>query len=236
MRYRTVKAVAETLRRKWGVEMDLWQVASNCKQVMRDERVIPLIKKLQIETVEDFTVALGNDVFKILAVIELDSPPVLTTGSIVIGDILFPPQTVWVGWEPASTLTSEELNELNALPYFRGPYVDYSWEPPNLRFNLDKMEVGILFSAVPTDDDGFVLIPEDMVDALANYCAEIHLKPLFILGKVQMGIYQQVQLETERAFGSGRWNMMMNNLSQNETDKLLSIMTSMDRKAPNINA
>jgi hypothetical protein len=234
--YRTVKAVAFRLREKWGIEMDLWMVASNCKRVMMDERVVPRVKQLVVKTVEDFTVALGNDVFKILAVISLDTPPVLTSGSIVLGEIIFPPQTFWVSDDVSMEITSEELMELNALPYFRGPYVPFNWNPPNLEFNYDKMEVGIVYSAVAKDEDGFVLIPEDMVEALANYCAEVHLKPLFLLGKVPMGIYKEIQDESNNSFGNGKWNMMMRGLDQGQIDKLLDTMTSMDRKSFNIDA
>lgn len=232
--YRTVKAVALRAREKWGVEMDLWQVASNCKRVMQDERVIPMVKQLVVKTVEDFSVALGNDVFKINAVIALDSPPVLTSGSIILGDIIFPPQTVWVSDNPNTEITSEELSELNELPYFRGPYVPYTWEKPNLKFNYDKQEVGILYSAIATDDEGFVLIHEDMVEALADYIAEVHLKPLFLLGKVQIGIYQTIQQEVERSFGNGKWNRMMRSLDQRQIDHMLNTMVSMDRKSFNV--
>lgn len=234
--YRTVKAVAARLRDKWGVEMDLWQIASNCTSIMREERVLPLVKQLVTRTVEDFAVELGNDIFKINAVIQLDSPPVLTTGTIRIGEIIFPPQTFWVSDTPSTEITSEELDELNVLPYFRGPYVPFSWEPPNLKFNYNNMEVGILYSAVPRDDEGFVLIYEDMVEALADYCAEVHLKPLFLLGKVQMGIYQTIQQEVERSFGNGKWNTHMRKMSQNDIDGLMDNVSSFDRKHFNVNS
>ena len=235
--YRTVKAVAARLREKWGVEMDLWVVASNVKRLMKDERVIPLTKQLVVKTVDNFNVNLGNDIFKIFGVVQLDAPPVLTSGTIRIGDIIFPQQTVWASDDSNATeITSEELEALNVLPYFRGPYIPYEYEAPYLRFNTDQMEVAILYSAIATDDNDMVYIPEDMVEALADYCAEVALKPQFYLGKVPLAVYKQVQEEANQAFGNGKWNMLMRGLSQNHINELLDIMTSMDRKTYGVNS
>ena len=233
--YRTVKAVAALARDKWGIEMDHWTIASNCKRVMKDERVVPLLKKLSVHTVADFNVNLGNDINKILAVILLDQPRLLTTGTIRLGEIEFPEQIFWVSDDSNQEITSDELTQLNALPYFRGPYVDYVWDKPHMKFNFNDIVVGIVYSCIATDENNLVLIPDEMVDALANYVAEVHLKPLFLLGKVPMGIYKEVQNEVNESFGNGRWNMLMNDLSQNELNSVMNTMTSMDRKAYNVN-
>lgn len=237
MNYKSVKSVAESLRRRWGIEMDLWQIAANVKEVMAHERVIPLIKKFDIHKVEDYTISTGQPIAKILSVIRLDQPPVPATGSFVYGEIIFPPQTFWVSNDPNEDLTNDELAEVNALPYLRGPYIPYEQESASvIKFNDTDIDVGILYSAIATDEEGRMLIPEEMVVPLATYCAEVYMKPLFILGRVQPAIYQTVQMESEREWASAKNNMMMNRLSQNRINELMNIMSSMDRKGFNINA
>lgn len=99
--------------------------------------------------------------------------------------------------------------------------------------SYDEGSLEISYKAIPTDDDGLPMIPDEdsYVRAMAAYIAERVATRLFYQGKLQAGVLQHIERERDWAFGSAKDNMLIPDMDQMESWK-----NSFVRLIPNFSA
>jgi hypothetical protein len=77
--------------------------------------------------------------------------------------------------------------------------------------SYDEGSLEISYKAMPTDEDGLPMIPDDdkYIRAMAAYVAERIITRQFYQGKVAAGILQHVERERDWAFGSAKNKMVI---------------------------
>lgn len=87
--------------------------------------------------------------------------------------------------------------------------------------SYDEGSLEIAYKAIPTDEDGLPMIPDDdkYVRAMAAYVAERILTKQFYQGKVAAGILQHAERERDWAFGSAKDKMLIPDIDQMESWK-----------------
>ncbi len=236
MKYISVQAVASRLKDHFAVEMDLDQVIMHTGQVLKNIGMVALQREVIRTTVDNFCVQLPSRVANVRAVVRLDGLPP-SPSYVDIQPIWFPPQTIWVSdpEEDLTTLTVDNIRN-NYIPQVTGPYIEYLWECPYVKFNETDLDIAIISTSMKQDSSGYPMIPEDAFEAAVYYCLYVFYQPLFIIGKIDGQRMQTIEMWKNQKLNFAKTSHMLTELSQNEMDNLLNVMTSFDRKKFGINA
>lgn len=232
MQYVSVRAVASRLKSQFKVDMDIFDVVQSSADALKKMGLIALSRSVYFANVSNFCVNLPGSIWKVRGVIRLDGVPD-NMPSITLTDVFFPPQVVFVMEEPAGSIGKPVVFEANYVPQFKGPYIDYVWDCPCLKFNETDVPVAIETTGIKLDDEGFPMIPEEAMLACIYYSLYTYYQPLFLLGQVPMNVWKEVEAWKERNIAQANASIMFSALTANEKDNLFNIMTSMDRKSFN---
>jgi hypothetical protein len=228
MTYRSVLEVASFLKDKFKIEMNIYDVILNCAEALKELKQYATVKAWVITHVENFCVNLTG-VYDVRSVIRLEEP--LDLGmDVFIQDLTFPPQVIFE-MPPQEEVNGVTEFKNNYIPHIRGPYIDFVWECPKLKFNEDKVKVAINTISIKRDKRGYPMVPEHSFYACAYFCAYAYMWPLFLLGKVEPFVWNELKDTSDRQFAKARARRTLAGLTNNEADKLFNIMVSMDRKA-----
>lgn len=228
MQYQSIRAVASRLKSQFKVDMDIYEVVQACADALKKMGMIALVRSAIVARVENFQINLPGNIYKVRGVIQLQNIP--EELKIHIQDIYFPPQTLFV-FEENNTVTVPIEWRDNHVAQFKGPYVNYIWDAPFLRFNEDNLLVGIEANGIKTDEEGFPMIPEAAFYGCLYYALFVYYQPLFLLGQVPKYTMDQVTQWKNDNVGQANSNLMLESLTSNERDELFDIMTSMNRKS-----
>lgn len=229
MKYVSVRQVASYIKDQFKIEMEFYDIIRNCAEALKLLKMYAIGHEVTFTTITDFCVKLPT-AYDVRAVIRLEAPSLTT--HISLQEIAFPPQVVFeMPEEPTSLETVTYKN--NYVPDLRGPYIDFVWQCPNLKFNEDKVWVAIEYLSVKKDSEGFPMIPEVCFYACAYYCLYAYQLPELILGKIQPAVFSKIEELKNIKFGQARADKNLQALTNNEADKLFNVMVSMDRKAFN---
>lgn len=229
MKYVSVKQVASYVKDHFKIEMDIYDVVRNCAEALKLLKMYALGEELTFTTIKDFCVKLPG-VYDVRSVIRLEAPALTTT--IVLQDIAFPPQIVFEMPQEEDEMVTITYKD-NYIPQLKGPYMDFVWNCPHLEFNEDKVWIAIHTLAIKKDAEGYPMVPEITFYACAYYCMYSYHWPLFLLGKVEPFVWNEIKLQKDIKFGQARADKTLQALNNNQADKLFNIMVSMDRKAYN---
>jgi hypothetical protein len=234
MKKASVKSVASRLLSDFGIDMELHEVVQNCAHALGELGMIALDRQLSYHLVDNFLVQMPPSTCKIQWCISL-SPTFLTPNRIGIQDIWQPPQIVFHSSEPETT-EEEVIFKDNYINLVKGPFVDFSWECPYVKFNETKIRVAIMATSLSLDDEKYPKIPEAAVEACTQWCHMVYQRPLFVLGKVAPVVWGEIGKWVQQSFARAAQKQIMYGLSRNELDKMLNVMSSFDRKRFNIDA
>lgn len=232
----TVEAIASRMVDRFGVEMDIYQVSENCMETLNDMGMLVIGKKGIAGRASDQMLRLPVDCFEPLAVYRMPNTWENLTNSltITIQDIVFPVQKIFVPVPNSdSDIQLVDLPDqvLHYLPHLTGPYIDYTWEPPFLKFNEVEPGIIAIFSTIPVDKDtGLAKIPFHAFKACLYNCLYIYYQPLFLQGKVAEYVWREIAEWRRRTYGQAEKKVGMQKLSQNEMSKVHNVMSSFDRK------
>jgi len=229
--YRSVKEVASYVKDQFKIEMDISDVIRNCAEALRLLGVFATGRELMFTTVKDFCVKTSG-VKKIMSVTRLDNT-IFSTIKVELQDIYFPPQIVFQMPEEEADETGTIKYKDNYIPAPKGPWIDFVWDCPHVRFNETDLDVAIETISIRKDKEGYPEIPDGAFYACAYYCAFSFQMPLFLLGKVPPVVFGKLEEMKERKFGQARAQLFIDDYSRNEADNLMNIMASMDRKGYN---
>ena len=230
MQYQSVRAVASRLKSQFKVDMDIYDTVMACSDALKKMGYIALQRSCYQATVSNFAINLPGTVWKVRGVIRLDSPMIDIGINVVPTDIYFPHQVLFVMDEPLDTPNDVILLKGNYVPQFKGPYIDYVWDCPCLKFNETDVPVGIEVTEIKTDKEGFPMIPEPAFFGCLYYALFVYYQPMVLLGQVPVQMMQMVEEWKNRNMAQANQGMTMEALNAGERDHLFNIMTSMDRK------
>jgi len=237
----SVQQVMAVLHRKFHIDMDYYEVLENCAEVLKKTAFMPLSRKQEIYPVSDYCVKLPPEAYVVKSAVQLE--PYTLQNNVVLQDIYHPPlETVKneVITVNASDLTevpaaSEEIKlQVPGTP--KGPWVDFTWDCPYVRFNFTDFTVFIEYTALAVDAEGVPLIPEEALNMCVNYNVYTYAQPGFLTGRIPQYILKEVEQWKNTSINQAKNKKAFRELSRNEHSKLLDIFTSMDRKRTNIDS
>lgn len=136
--------------------------------------------------------------------------------------------------EDYSNLTLEsyvEGRKSHKSPYYqRGRQLKYELVENTLYFpDLDNIDITVLYKGILVDEEGLPSLNFKEVEAIANYCAFIHLRKVGMITKdsSMLQMSQLAQVEWKRSCDDARTPI---ELSQNFWNDLLDVQVSWDRK------
>ena len=160
MQYVSVRSVASRLKSRFKVDMDIFDVVQASSEALKKMGGIALERVGIVAKVQDFAINLPGTVWKVRGVKRLDAP-FEPPFKIIQQDIYFPPQIVFEFEVNELELKPVEYKD-NYISQFKGPYIDYTWDAPFLRFNENGGIVAIEATQIKKDSEGFPMIPEPM--------------------------------------------------------------------------
>lgn len=230
-----MQAVQSGLKRQWGIDMELWEVMENSADALKKAGMIALTREVSMWTVDNFTIQLPEYAHKPQWAVYLTNP--WPYPKVEVQDIWQPSQVFWRTDELEETVSgADETTKLNAIPQIKGPYIDFEWECPYMRFNQTGFNVAVMYTALSLDEDGIPVIPEDALDMCIQYCNWIYQRPRYVLGKVPKHVMDDVEEWKRRSFAQAESKRMFTDLSQNAMNRMFDVMASADRKKFNIDA
>jgi len=231
--------IASKMVDKFNVEMDIYQISENCMEALNRMGMLKLGKKILISPIADNqSILMPPEACEIKGVLghhhhhfrEEETNSVIVS----IGDIWFPPAKIFVpvpNSEPTMVETQCTDDVLNVIEQLFGPYLDFKWESPFVRLNKKHGAAIVIYTTIPIDrNTGLCEIPEQAFNGCLYFCLYTYFQPLFLMGKVQMGIWKEIEGWKNRNFNQSRQQLMMSKLSANEMSKVHNTMASMDRK------
>jgi hypothetical protein len=235
MKKASMRTVQSALKRQWGVDMELWEVIENSAQALKLAGMIALDREVAIWTVDNFTIKLPEHAYQPRWAVYLTNP--WPYPRVEVQDIWQPSQVFWRTDEVEETVGStDETTELNHIPQIKGPYIDYVWECPYMKFNQTDFNVAVMYTSLSLDEDGIPKVPEEAVDLCVQYNNWIYQRPRYIMGKMPKHVMDDIEEWKRRAFAQGKTKRMFNELSQNAMNRMFDVMASADRKKFNIDA
>lgn len=232
MQYVTVRSVAERLKSRFKIDMDIFDIKAACADAMRVCRVMPLERKVWVAKVDNFQIHLPN-VWKVRGVIRLDMIP--NSFHIEMQDIWFPPQVFFTTTETDVTTLEPIVLKSNYVPQIKGPWMDHKWECPYVRFNETDVTVGIETTALVTQKDEATgqempLIPEPAFYLCLFYALYVYYEPFYILGQIDERRFERITQWKDSKVRQGYAALGFNALTSNQLDEVFNVMTSFDRK------
>lgn len=230
MRYVTVQSVASRLIDHFNVEMSLDQIIIHSAQVLKNMGMLALNREVIKATVTNFALNTPARVRQVRGVIRLDNYYDLGM-TVVIQDVYQPPQTVWTSTDEALADLTNDCVRNNYVPQLIGPYINFVYDCPFLRFNETDIDVALITTSMKVDEKGWPMLPEEAFEACVYYCLYVYTQPLFMLGKVPPVVFAEIKEWKNQKMRFAESSLMFTQLSQNEMDNVLNVMTSFDRKA-----
>lgn len=238
----TVEAIASKLVDHFNIEMDIYQVSENSMEALNLMGMLKIGKRAIAGRAVNQQARMPVDCVDVKAVYRLPNttPTLANSVTLTIQDIAFPPQTFFV---PVPNSDSEveavELPDqiLNYIPHIVGPYIDFEWDPPFLKFNEIEPQFIAIYNRIPINPKTCLAeIPEDAFLGCLNYCVFVWFRPLFLTGKIPKHVWDEIKEWKRSKMAQSESKYMMSQLSQNEMSKVHSVMSSFDRKRTRIDS
>lgn len=237
MKYISIYAIASELKDRFSIEEDIYVINKWAAKALEKMHMIALQRKVdKVIVPEEECITIEGGVHKLESVY-YTAMPTTNTPSFFAQEVWHPPQTVWVddALQPDGTFAGNSPigGVANNLLY-----LDHTWECPKLTLPAGSagMEIYYEYTCIPTDSEGYPMVPEDAFDGCLYYVLWIIQQPLYLLGKVNEAQMQRIEEWKRKHIAQSKTQLMMKKLSANERDKILNIMSSFDRKQYNIDA
>lgn len=234
MKRASIHAVASQLQSRFHVDMELWDVLSNSAYALEELGMLVLDRVVERYTVSNYVVQLPAAARKPFWCVYL-TPTIFSPNQIEIQEVYQPVQLIFKADEP-QTVADESKLVANYIGKIKGPWVDFSWECPYLKFNETDFDIAVMYSKLAFDDDGYPYVPEAAMEALVQYCHMIYQQPLYVLGRLSPQVWQSIERWVQQAFARATQKQIFYGLSRNELSHILDVMSSFDRKQYGIDA
>jgi hypothetical protein len=112
-----------------------------------------------------------------------------------------------------------------------GRFVNYVWEDRNniLRFNskYEGLDIDVIYTTMIADKEGFPYVKDAVIDAICYYNHFLEIQKDFFTKRADVNMLNLAKQSYEQAVAQGR---SPESVSDNDWDKLLGSMTSLNRK------
>ena len=238
MKYISIYAIASELKDRFSIEEDIYVINKWVAKALEKMHMIALRRKVdRVIVPESECITIEGGVHKLEGVYYVAQATAADTPNTFAQEVWQPPQTFWIddNLQPDGTFAGNSpiTGVANALLY-----LDYEWDCPKLTFPAGSAgrEVYYEYTCIPTDEEGYPMLPEDAFDGCLYYVLWIIQQPLYLLGKVNENMMQRIEGWKTRHIQQSKTQLMMKTLSANKRDEILNVMSSMDRKRVNIDA
>jgi len=230
MQYFSIRAVAARLKSQFKVDMDMFELVQACADALKKMGYIALQRSVYQAQVTNYCINMPGNVWKVRGAVRLDQPVVGDGMTIVTDDVYYPPQLIFKYDETSIANNEIKLLKDNYIPAFKGPFIDFVWDCPCVKFNETDIQVALEVTEIKLDDEKFPMVPEPAFYGCLYYALYVYYQPLFLLKQTDGQTMQMVEQWKERNMAQANQSMTMESLTANERDNLFNIMTSMDRK------
>jgi hypothetical protein len=178
---------------------------------------------------------LPPDAYKTRGAVRLNPTPTVP-GLMISNEIEQPPQIFFTPPEPVAETNNPDLIFLKAnyVPKLLGDFIDFVDDHPILKFNETDVDVVIEYSGLKTDKEGVPMFPEDAAEACMFFCLFTYYQSAYLAQKIPRALMMDAERWKDDGIKRGKAKMTMSGLTSNETDRLMNIMVTMDRKAFNL--
>lgn len=123
----------------------------------------------------------------------------------------------------------ESRNTIQNLAYQRGKLLNFHREENTLVFDKNYKSVTIVYRGIIADDEGLPFLNRKEMEAVATYCAYVHLykKALQTKDSITLQFSKDLKSSWEKACLQAR---TPERITQNEMDDILDVSTRWDRK------
>lgn len=231
--------IALRLSQQFKIDVDDYFVRTHSIQALNEMGLLETDEVLYKATIKDQCVKLPNGSYtRINWVIQAD-PQLQSTVTISIQNIWFPSQVVFTPVPNEDNLSQVSFTDdlkVHVIPAVKGPYIPFIWKCPVLKFNETERDVIVYAEKLKTDDTGLPPVPEDALEACLYYCLFVWYQPLFLLGKIDSQRFSVVEQWVGNRFSQCQNRIGFKQLDNGRMSEVHSVMTSMDRKATNIDS
>ena len=236
MKYISIYAIASELKDRFSIEEDIYVINKWVAKALEKMHMVALQRKVDKAIVpEKGCITIEGGAYKLESVYIVNHPVRQT--KFFTQDVWQPPQTIFVddALKPDGSFngnTPLHIIQTGVL------YQDYTWDCPKLHFPKDAIGAEIMYeyTCIPTDKEGYPMIPEDAFDGCLYYVLWVIYQPLYLLGKVNESQMQRVEEWKRKHVAQSKNQLTMRQLSANAMNEVLDVMTSFDRKRVNIDA
>jgi hypothetical protein len=237
MSYISIYAIASELKDRFSIEEDVFVINKWVAKALEKMHMIALQRKVDTAIIpEKECITIEGGAYKLEAVYRYGREPA-DNPKFFTQEIWHPPQTVWVddAMQPDGSFNG---NTPIGTVYANALYMDHEWDCPDIKFPVGSAGIKVMYqyTCVPTDAEGYPMIPEDAFDGCLYYVLWVIQQPLYLLGKVNESQMERIEKWKRNGINQAKNQLMMKKLSANERDKILDIMTSFDRKRVNIDS
>lgn len=234
MELTTIQEIHSHLIDDWQMDENIYWIKKQAIRALEKMGLLLIDRAVVVATVQDFTVELDPIYFRPLSLIRLDSGTLMNI-NITYSDLYFPPQEIFIFPSPGD-IVETQLLEANVIPDIKGPYLDFNWDFPYLRVNIDNIAVAAEVLKLRVDEAGYPLIPRIALDGIVAWCVYVYYRPMFLAGKIDGQRMQFLEETKNRYINQAKSTSYLQGLSRNQWDNILDVITSYDRKHFNINS
>ena len=151
------------------------------------------------------------------------------------------PQNVLINYNNPNLQDEEVASDVTAIVYQMngqvvtrpvGALIDFKVVGKNLsvHVNYNNLPVDIIYVGTVVDEEGYPMVPYKTLVAIVNYMNYLNMKAAYYSKQIDHNMYQEAKQDMTSAIANARTPDWMN---QNQTNELLTILTSSNRKKHN---
>ena len=234
----SVQQITAAIHRKFRIDMDIYEVIENSIEVLKKMGMTALTRKQEVYAVSNYCVKLPMSVNNVNSAIQLESHNL--PNNLTIQDVYRSPlstisnEVITVNTSDIAVNPANEEAKLQVPSTPKGPWIDFTWDCPYVRFNFTDFSVFLEYTELAVDANGYPLIPEEAFNACIYYNIYMYSQPGFLTGQVPQYVLKEVEAWKNQHINQSKNSKAFGELSRNEHSKLFDILTSMDRKRTNI--
>lgn len=239
--YTSVEEIGARIKAEFGLDLDEYFIRQFALDAINQMGLLQTEDILIRGVIKDYNLVFPPAIGPVVRInwcVKADPNPI-TDVTVSVQNIWFPPQVVFtpVPNSEAQVALLPDDAPVNVIPHIKGPYIPFVWKSPFLKFNETERAVIAYAERIKLDPETKLpAIPEDALEACAYNCVEVYYRPMFILGKIAPGVFQQIEKWTGNRFNQCQNRIGFKQLDQNRMNDVMNVTVSMDRKAYGIDA
>lgn len=221
-------------KRMFKRELDFFDMVEMLPLILRQTGSIATATYLFQGTTEDFCLDLPCDIFAIESVSH-QLPIEHYRGFIST------PQNVLINYNNPNLQDEESETDVTAIVYEMnrevvtrpvGALVDFKVVGKNesVHINYNNLPIDVIYVGTVVDEEGYPMVPYKTLVAIVNYMNYLNQKAAYYSKQIDYNMYREAKADMSSSIANARTPDWLN---QNQSDELLTILTSSNRKKHN---